>query len=62
MGEERGIRHKVISYDHRGEEAISRSIRWVKKEESVLKSFPMAIEVKKSLPGVSDGRRNRNSS
>jgi hypothetical protein len=47
MGEERGIRHKAISYDHRGEEAISRSIRWAKKEESVLKPFPVTVGVKK---------------
>jgi hypothetical protein len=47
MGEEKGIRPKAISYGHRGEETISRSIRWVKKEESVIKSFPMTTEVKK---------------
>jgi hypothetical protein len=47
MGEETGIRPKAISYDHRGEETIAWSIRWAKKEESVLKPFPMTIEVKK---------------
>ena len=38
MGEE-----KAISFDHRCEEVIAWSIRWVKK-----KPLPMTIEVKKS--------------
>ena len=53
MGEEPGIRPKAISFDHRGEEATAWSIRWTKK-----KPFPMTIESKKPLRGVSDGRRN----
>jgi len=39
---------RAISYDHRSEEAIVWIIRWEKKQESVLKPFPMTIGVKKT--------------
>jgi len=42
MGEE-----KAISSDQRLEKAIAWSIRCTKKQESVLKSFPMTMEAKK---------------
>jgi len=47
VGEETGIRPKTISCAHGDEEAIAWSITWAKKEESVLKQFPVPMEMKK---------------
>ena len=46
MGEEPGFRSRAISCDHSGEVAIAWSTRWAKKQDSVLKPFPVTIVVK----------------